>query len=651
MNQRITSVVLFIFILLSGVYAQNDSANVKINTLYQQALQIKRSNPSAALAILTDAESYIIGTTKTAALVYKEAAYLYLFSGNYKLASDKFNLAMQQAQSLQDEIILADCFLGLGNIANATGNLQVAINHYLQALKTFEKSHDVDGLNSAYTALADLYNKQNNISKAIEFNLKAVSLLQDSKQKIRQVTFYENIANLYIKQNQLQDAKDYYIRALKLFVEMGNKAGESMALKNIGEVYLQMNKYDSANFYFQRSLKMARQFNAKPLIASNLINLGNCYFKQNVYELAEKSYLEVIKMASENNLSIELEKAYDGISIVYAAINKQQSANNYSNFNSVIKDSLYNDSTFKKIADLQLQYEVQAKKNQLELLEKDKTINQLELLRERQIKIYLQAIIALLFLLIVGVIYFNILNSRKNLILKQQNEELTQLNNVKDRFFTIISHDLRNNLATMRLYFDSIGKGLNTTDQTLITRQISESVENTIDLLENLLVWASNEIKGVPLHIEKLDMYQLVEENINMLMVNAASKEIILINDLDLDTFAMGDKNTVNLVIRNLLSNAVKFTPFGGEVAVRYVINGNELAIEVCDNGIGISKEKMAYLFTQHATSSTKGTANEKGTGLGLMLCKEFIEKNNGKIWVESKEENGSCFTFTLPLV
>jgi signal transduction histidine kinase len=202
----------------------------------------------------------------------------------------------------------------------------------------------------------------------------------------------------------------------------------------------------------------------------------------------------------------------------------------------------------------------------------------------------------------------------------------------------------------MRLYFDIIGKGSNTTDQSLITRQISESVENTIDLLENLLVWASNEIKGIPLKIEKLDLYQMIEDNINMLMANASNKEIILINELDFDTFALGDKNTVNLVIRNLLNNAIKFTPFGGEVIVKHKIKNNYIEIEVCDNGIGISKEKQANLFTQYATSSTKGTANEKGTGLGLMLCKEFIEKNNGKIWVRSNEKKGTCFTFTLPV-
>ncbi len=647
---RITTLCFLLLFPLACAFAQNDSAGFRLNQLYQQALQVKRNNPNLAINILNEAEQYANSNAKTAALVYKESAYLHLFAGNYKLASEKFNLAMQQAQLLQDEIILADCFLGLGNIANATGNLQVAINHYLQALKTFEKNNDIDGLNSAYTALAELYNKQNNLSKAIEFNIKAVNLLQDNKQKIRQVSLIENIANLYLKQNQLPESRLYYFKALTMFKDMGNKAGESITLKNIGEVYLAMDKNDSAIVYFQKSLKLARSFDAKPLIASNLINIGSCYFKKKSFELAEKSYLEVIKLASENNLSIELEKAYDGISLVYSAINKQQTTNGFNNLNSSIKDSLYNDSTFKKIADLQLQYEVQVKKNQLELLEKDKTINELELLRERQIKLYLQAIIALLFVLIIGTIYFNILNSKKNLILKQQNEELTQLNNVKDRFFTIISHDLRNNLATMRLYFDVIGKGTNTADQSLITRQISESVENTIDLLENLLVWASNEIKGIPLNIEKLDLYQMVEENINMLMANASNKEIILINELDFDTFALGDKNTVNLVIRNLLSNAVKFTPFGGEILVKHAFKNNYLEIEVCDNGIGISEEKQAYLFTQHATSSTKGTANEKGTGLGLMLCKEFIEKNNGKIWVQSKEQEGTCFTFTLPV-
>jgi len=121
------------------------------------------------------------------------------------------------------------------------------------------------------------------------------------------------------------------------------------------------------------------------------------------------------------------------------------------------------------------------------------------------------------------------------------------------------------------------------------------------------------------------------------------------LNDVDADCQVLGDKEMVNLVIRNLVSNALKFTPEHGEVILLSEEDGEEIKIMVIDNGVGISPEKQAELFTQYKNTSTKGTGNEKGTGLGLMLCKEFIERNGGRIWVESEEGRGTCFTFTLP--
>jgi signal transduction histidine kinase len=233
----------------------------------------------------------------------------------------------------------------------------------------------------------------------------------------------------------------------------------------------------------------------------------------------------------------------------------------------------------------------------------------------------------------------------------EQKEKLDQLNTVKDRFFSIISHDLRNNLTTMKLYFDLISnKNYVPGDTTEITRQISGSVENTIDLLENLLVWASAQIKGIPIHIQKLNVHTLSQENINLLSSIAAQKNIELINNVDEHTTAFADIDMINLVLRNLITNAIKFTPENGVVELNASSSLIECVVEVKDNGVGISPENFNRLFNQHEHPTTKGTANEKGTGLGLMLCKDFVERNGGKIWVTSEKDKGTSFFFTLPL-
>jgi signal transduction histidine kinase len=233
----------------------------------------------------------------------------------------------------------------------------------------------------------------------------------------------------------------------------------------------------------------------------------------------------------------------------------------------------------------------------------------------------------------------------------EQKDELNRLNQVKDRFFSIISHDLRNNLTTMKLYFDLISHpDYKPESNHEITAQIAGSVENTIDLLENLLVWASSQIKGTPMHIQPLDIKQQVQENVDLLSGNAAHKNIKLENKITESLTALGDKDMINLILRNLLSNAIKFTPAGGNVSVSGVGDDKWISVSVSDNGIGISKENLTKLFDQHLHPTSRGTGNEKGTGLGLLLCKDFIERNGGTISVVSEKEKGTTFTFTLPV-
>ncbi|MCG9880563.1 MAG: HAMP domain-containing histidine kinase, partial [Bacteroidia bacterium] len=180
-------------------------------------------------------------------------------------------------------------------------------------------------------------------------------------------------------------------------------------------------------------------------------------------------------------------------------------------------------------------------------------------------------------------------------------------------------------------------------------KQVSASVQNTIDLLENLLVWAAGQIKGVRVEPKRVNIFKLAEENCQMLKTMAVQKQIHLTNDTDTDACIMADENMVNLIIRNLLSNALKFTPEGGSVSILSQEEDLYHQIIVIDNGVGMNEEQQENLFTAHQNVSTQGTGNEKGTGLGLMLCKEFVEKNGGKIWVESEEGMGSSFYFTFP--
>lgn len=204
----------------------------------------------------------------------------------------------------------------------------------------------------------------------------------------------------------------------------------------------------------------------------------------------------------------------------------------------------------------------------------------------------------------------------------------------------------------MKLYFDLVGNKdyVPDEDSSVFTQQISTSVENTIDLLENLLVWAQTQIKGIEPHPMELNIYEITANIMALLGGNAHQKGLILRNETQPNHTLNADADMINLVIRNLISNAIKFTNDGGTISVRSTIDNAQLKIEVADTGVGISEGAVQNLFTKSANPTTLGTANEKGTGLGLILCKEFVEKNGGSISVSSQQQVGSVFTLVFPI-
>ena len=241
----------------------------------------------------------------------------------------------------------------------------------------------------------------------------------------------------------------------------------------------------------------------------------------------------------------------------------------------------------------------------------------------------------------------------------QQNITLKELNDTKDKFFSIISHDLRspfNSLLGLSKILNDNFDEFGVSEQKEFIGHINQTVNNTYKLLENLLLWSRSQSGVIEFNPEKENLNSLSNQTIELLSQLAFDKSITLKNEISKKILVNADKNMLLTILRNLVSNAIKFTPKGGKVIVKAkpIIGNNKhnfVEISVKDSGVGISHEKKAKLFIIAENVSTKGTENESGTGLGLILCKEFTEKHNGKIWVESEVGKGSLFNFTIPSV
>ena len=239
----------------------------------------------------------------------------------------------------------------------------------------------------------------------------------------------------------------------------------------------------------------------------------------------------------------------------------------------------------------------------------------------------------------------------KNIEIEKRKDELKKLNQVKDRLFSIISHDLRSPLNSLKGTLALMEMGVLEKDELAhFSSELNKELSHVLELMQNLLEWAKAQMEGMQAVIQLIDIQKLVQSNIGLLSPIVEKKGLKIISEVPINTQAYGDEEMIKLVVRNLLSNAIKFTPSGGAIRVQTKMLTNELEIAILDNGVGMPPEKATRLFNADTHFTTKGTNSEKGTGLGLLICKEFVEKNNGRIWVESVPDEGSAFRFTLKI-
>jgi len=244
------------------------------------------------------------------------------------------------------------------------------------------------------------------------------------------------------------------------------------------------------------------------------------------------------------------------------------------------------------------------------------------------------------------------INEQSQLILSK-NEELNELNRTKDKFFSIIGHDLRNpfgNIMGVAEIMLSQNKELDPEKADGYLKNIYNASKHAYDLLENLLAWARVQTNSMPFNPEVFDATMKIQNEIDFLEPESSKKQLKINILTKKETLIYADINMFSTIIRNLLANAIKFTHPDGTISISIHKKEHVHEITVKDNGVGISEENMQKIFRIDSKHTTLGTNNEKGTGLGLILCKDFIEKHNGKIWVESKVGEGSQFIFTLPV-
>ncbi len=510
---------------------------------------------------------------------------------------------------------------------------------------------------------------------------------------------------------QLGNFKKCYIYArdaFDVFTKVSDKKGRIRSQNLLGLYSKSQNRHDLATGYLDEALKSAKALKDNELISTILNDLGSYYADKGDILEAIKTYKEAVSYHQDNsqsynvalfelNLAIlylkhnENDKAFDHLNKGYTISKKLKSHRLFStyydflsqyhkkekNYSSALnayqtaqayKDSIIEDQQANKITDLEIRQATRNKEIENERLREDNETKDVKIFRQYTIGL------SLLLALMVGFffLFIRVRNNRKqseilqleksmadqhakeiykkNKALHVSEDALKTANETKDKMFSLIAHDLRGSVGNisngLRMLLTEEDLVLSEEEKKEFLGSLFHSADNSYELLENLLAWARNQSHSITPSLEIVDLKSIVQSNLELLSELGKIKSIKIFTSTDNKVDIFCDRNMVHTVLRNFISNAIKFTNKSGIIEIRTEIRDHFVSVSIIDNGVGMRKDQIQNI---HKGFTTDGTANEKGTGIGLALCRDFLAKNNGWFSVKSEVDKGSTFTFTVP--
>lgn len=619
--------------------ARNDTHKVG---LYKNALSYyKRINLDSALLMAEEGLKLAEQTKDKQSVAYMlwQKGIIDREQGRLVIAKDNLDRALELYVTLGDKKRTASVKNELGIVEGTKANFQGATKYFLEALAIYEQLHDTMGMGQTYLKLGVVNQSLNNLEQAMNYFKQAFALSRKTGDTLNMAYLYSNMGIVEgIKENNQQSFR-YFDSGLALcttekFVNI--KLG---LLLNTGIAHARTGDEPTALTFFKEGLRIARE-RSMPYDVPNL--LLNIALLDKVVSAGEKLPLlkEALQKAKEGGQRPLVVNIYRTLADVsYDQGNYRQAYLYQDTFHDEEKD-VFGMQKNKEIANLQALYELNKSHGEVaELVRQNYDRN-----FQRNVIVVVAAIILMA---LVAVYSSYRKTNRLNEELKQQQAALAASNIVKDKIFSVIGHDLRAPTTTiigMLHLLESEDSKMSSNERREIYKMLAEHSQASLETLTKLLLWGSREIKGISMQQEHYRVSESVVTNMKLVQERAAEKQLKLENAVPVDTCIYADPSHFDFIIRNLLFNAVKYSFRGGRVAVGIQSATEEhICFYVSDTGMGITEDAKEQIFTLNSASKP-GTDNEKGTGLGLVLCRDFAEMNGGRIWVESQPGTETVF-------
>lgn len=561
--------------------------------------------------------------------------------------------ALEIANKLQNSLWQGSAWLNIGQSHEALGDHELSLQAVLKSISYYQEAKSPVGTASAYLVLGNIYNRQNNFSQAFQYYNQSIDIFREEKDTVRLATALLNVSEVYQENTQYDSAMLLLQEARNWFEMMDFEVGMAYAIGNSGIVNTYQRQYEVGEEKLKQAIEILQQAGERYAIAQYQLSIAEIYQERGkiteAIEYAQQSW----SVAKQDGLLEQMRNASERLSLLYAEQGNYQEAYRQQSLYRTLKDSINNEAVIRNMADMRTEFEVGQKQTEIDFLKNT---------RRQQRIIQIGLIFMSLLILAVAWLYYRNYQSQKkaNQQLSQQKEELHAQNELLDallatreRFVSIISHDLRSPVSAFHGLSTLLKMHLEDKSYEALPEVADHIQQSSIQLsmlLDNLLNWSLNRQENIPIQPEKLSVETIANEVVGVFQTVAVVKHIQLQNLIHAPLYVWADRNAVFTILRNLVNNALKFTHQGGKVHIEGWAENHQVIIQVIDTGVGMSQEKIETLFQGSEGQKTWGTSGEKGLGLGLRLVQEFVHRNDGAIQVHSVPQQGTTFSIQLPL-
>jgi len=601
----------------------------RLSILNELGTSLREVSPPQALDYLLEAEKIAkeVGNKSAEAKAKENIGWVYYRQGQWQKTFDYSKDAYDLAIEVND-------FQEAARVLNSMGALYYEQNNYLMAIVQFKK--------------------------AFEISVKG----DDLPTQIRSLN---NIAFNFSQLNELDSAMYYAGRSIQLNIQAGSPYLTGFANRVIGDVYFKRNQLDSAELVFERTLEMAKTRGVKSFEASILHRLGQTYLLRGKIQEAKSILEKGVKLSQENSFLDELSKSHKFLAHVYNRQGNIPLAYKHQTIYLELFDSLVNKSNQDKMALLQGMFQDNLAQSELKLLKAQNENQADRLIFSKNLILVISLAAILISGLVIWLFYLirNVKKTNSNLIsqqkrineqnidLENKSKQLEEINRTKNKLFSILGHDMRGPVGQVKSIVDMALAGhLNQQEFNELLKSLKKDMDSVYLTLNNTLNWSMSQMEGFKLKQVSLNLSATVDSSLQLLHSQFSEKSLKIENLMPPKVQVSADADLIEVVVRNILNNAVKFSEKGTTIKITSELTQDQIIWCVVDQGIGMSSEKINKILAEDyvITGSQRGTNQEKGSGLGLQVCKEFVRMHGGQLLIESQPGIGSAVCMKIPI-